>query len=481
MCFCFSSCAEDYDDYPVTATEINDFVWKGMNAYYLYKEDVSDLSDGRFATNSAYQSYLNEFSNPEDLFYNLLYNRETEDRFSWITDDYIALEQQFNGESLNHGMEYGLVKLKSSNTVFGFVRYILPVSDAERKGLKRGDIFNRVDGVALYYNSASDTNIGLMQGQSYSLGFATYNNNGTEKIDDDSVESINTEIALVKSNYTENPIYDQKILEVSGKKVGYLMYNGFTGTDTFDSQLNTVFGTFKSEGITGLVLDLRYNPGGSVSTATWLASMITGQFTGDVFVKEQWNSDWQTYFETNDPDALLNPFVDVMEKRNSSNSVTFSENLNHLNLNKVYVITTKSTASASELIINGLTPYINVVQVGDITVGKYQASRTLYDSPTFSKSEVNPTHTYALQPLIFKSLNADGKTDYFEGLDPDIFLKEDYGNLGVLGDVNEPLLAAALSNISGTGRKLFNTETSELKELSNSKSLQPLPNAMYVD
>lgn len=479
--FCFTSCAEDYDDYPVTITEVNDFVWKGMNAYYLYKDDVSDLSNARFLSDTEYENYLNGFSDPEDLFYSLLYDRETVDRFSWITNDYIALEQQFNGESSTNGMEYGLVRLSSTGTIFGYVRYVMPNTDAEQKGVKRGDIFNRVDGEILYYNSSTDTNISLMQNTSYIIGMATYNNNGTETTDDDSVVSINSEISLVKSNYTEDPIYDQKILEVSGKKIGYLMYNGFTGTDSFDSQLNTAFGVFKSDGITDLVLDLRYNPGGSVSTATWLASMITGQFTGDVFVKEQWNSDWQAYFEANAPDALLNPFVDVMEKRSTSNSVTFSENINHLNLNKVYVITTNSTASASELIINGLTPYIDVVQVGDVTVGKYQASRTLYDSPTFSKSEVNPTHTYALQPLIFKSLNVNGKTDYFNGLDPDIFLKEDYGNLGVLGDVNEPLLAAALSDISGTSRMLFTTGTSELKELSNSKSFQPLPNAMYVD
>ena len=476
MLFCFTNCAEDYDDYPVTTSEINDFVWKGMNAYYLYKDDVSNLSDSRFATNSAYQSFLNDFSTPEDLFYSLLYNRSTEDRFSWITNDYIALEQQFNGQSESHGMEYGLVRLYSSSAVFGYVRYVLPNSDAEKKGLKRGDIFNRVDGVALYYNSASDTNIELMQGQSYSIGIATYDNHGTSSTVDDTVESIDKEVALIKSTYTENPIYDQQILEVGGNKIGYLMYNGFTGTDAFNSQLNAAFGSFKSEGITDLVLDFRYNPGGSVNTATWLASMITGQFTGEVFLKEQWNNDWQAYFESNDPDALLNPFVDAMEDSNSS-----SETLNHLKLNKVYVITTGSTASASELIINGLTPYIDVIQVGGTTVGKYQASRTLYDSPTFSKTQVNSKHTYALQPLIFKSLNAVGHTDYFDGLTPDIELKEDYGNLGVLGDVNEPLLAAALATISGTGRILYTAEVSELKELSNSKSFQPLPNAMYVD
>ncbi|MHA7944696.1 S41 family peptidase [Formosa sp. 3Alg 14/1] len=482
LVLCFTNCAKDEDDFLVTTSEINDFVWKGMNAFYLYKDNVPDLSDARFTSNTEYQNFLNGFSTPEGLFNSLLYNTSTEDRFSWITDDYIALEQQFSGESVTHGMEYGLVLLQNAgNKVFGYVRYVMPNTDAEQKGIKRGDIFNRVNGVELYYNSSTDTNIDLVQGTSYTIGMATYNDNGTETSDDDSFESIPEEVDLVKSSHTENPIYKQEVLNVNGKKVGYLMYNAFTGTDAFDSQLNSAFGTFKSEGISDLVLDLRYNPGGSVSTATWLASMITGQFTGDVFVKEEWNSDWQTYFETNSPEAILNPFVDTMEKRSTSGSVSFSETINHLNLSKVYVLTTRSTASASELIINGLTPYIDVVQIGGITTGKYQASRTVYDSPTFSKAEVNTKHTYAMQPLIFKSLNALGNTDYFNGLTPDISLSENYGNLGVLGDVNEPLLAAALADITGTSRRQYSTDANIPKELSHSKMLQPLPNAMYVD
>lgn len=477
-----TSCFKDQDDYPVVSQDINGFVWKGLNAFYLYKDQVPDLADTRFGNQTDYNNYLSGFSKPEDLFYNLLYNRTTEDRFSWITDDYIALEQQFSGQSVSHGMEYGLVKFSQSNTVFGYVRYVLPNTEAEAKGIKRGDIFNRVDGVDLYYNSASDTNIGLMQGDNYSIGLATYNDNGTPETNDDFISETDTDIELIKSNYTENPIYLHKTIQQSGQKIGYLMYNGFTGTDAFDSQLNAVFGQFKSEAINDLVLDLRYNPGGSVQTATWLASMITGQFTGEVFVKEQWNSYWQSYFESQNPDALLNPFVDEMIKRNSNNSTVFQETINHLQLNRVYVITSASTASASELIINGLKPYIEVIQIGDVTVGKYQASRTLYDSPDFSKDGVNPTHTYAMQPLIFKSLNANGVTDYFEGLTPQIFIKEQYGNLGVLGDVNEPLLQEALAAILGTNRtgvqKHLNTN---YQYLSSSKALQPLPNAMYIN
>jgi carboxyl-terminal processing protease len=94
-----TSCFEDRDDNVIGVNEINDFVWKGMNAVYLYKDDVPDLANDRFTTNEEYGTYLNSFSAPEDLFESLIFNRSTVDRFSVIVDDYIALEQQFSGIS----------------------------------------------------------------------------------------------------------------------------------------------------------------------------------------------------------------------------------------------------------------------------------------------------------------------------------------------------------------------------------------------
>ncbi|MGK4567438.1 S41 family peptidase [Flavobacterium sp. 3HN19-14] len=95
-------------------------------------------------------------------------------------------------------------------------------------------------------------------------------------------------VNLTKTELTENPVFIKKVIPVGTHKVAYLMYNGFTAN--FDSQLNAAFGEFTAAGATDLVLDLRYNGGGSVKTATRLASMITGQFTGQLFAKEQWNA-----------------------------------------------------------------------------------------------------------------------------------------------------------------------------------------------
>ncbi len=463
-----TGCFEDNDDTTISGNEISDFVWKGMNVFYLYKDNIPDLANDRFSSNEQYASYLNDYATPEDLFENLIYQRETVDKYSWIVDDYIALEQLFSGVSTSNGMEFQLFLEPNTTTkVMGIVRLVLPNSDADIKGIKRGDIFNTINGTALTTTNYNT----LFSLVSYTINKATYDDNGTPETTDDVVISGSESITLNKLEYSENPIYKTEILNVGGNNVGYLMYNGFTAN--YDSQLNDVFANFKANNVTDLILDLRYNPGGSVNSAILLSSMITGQFNGEVFSTEQWNSEFQTYFENENPESLINRFT------NNDNGAA----LNSLNLPKVYVLATKSSASASELVINSLDPYIDVVHIGDFTTGKYQASTTLYDSNNFGRDGANPNHTYAMQPLIFKSLNKVGNTDYDNGLTPDIELKESFLNLGVLGDENETLLAAALAEIANTGKlvKILSEPRINLKLIKDSNSFIPFNDDMHVD
>lgn len=466
-------CFEDNDDNTISANEINDFVWKGMNLFYLYKDNVPNLANDRFSSDGEYADYLNSFSKPEELFESLIYQRENVDRYSWIVDDYIELERFFDGCSIINGMEFSLfIAPNSSSNVFGVVRMVLSGSDAESKGIKRGDIFYEVDGNQLYYNSEDDNNFGLFSSGSYAITLGTYNDNGTPETTDDTIDTMNETITLNKVELCENPIFKTGIFDVGTKKVGYLMYNGFTAD--YDTQLNAVFGDFKANNIDDLVLDLRYNPGGSVNSAILLASMITGQFTGEVFSTEAWNAEFQQAIENENPELLINRFV------NNDNGA----GLNSLNLDKVYVLATDFSASASELVINSLDPYIDVVHIGENTEGKYQASTTLYDSNDFTREGANPNHTYAMQPLIFKSLNSVGHTDYSNGLTPDIGLEEDYLNLGVLGNENETLLAAALAAIENSTGKLANIKSQQhytLKLLKDNPKLEPKFNGMYID
>lgn len=411
-----ASCRDDLDDQMRThsVSDTQNFVYDAMQLFYLYKSEKEVLGDDFFQSIAEREKYLSRFDSPESLFDDLLYS---DDRFSIIVPDFRELENQLDGISLNNGMDYGLVRISESGEVLGYVRYVLPGTSAEEAGLQRGMLFNRIDGVKLDEHNYRE----ILSPAHYKLGLVTYTNSRLEE---------GGEIELYKKEYTENPIYMDTIYTVGNQKIGYLVYNAFT--QTFDQELNDVFGNFKAEHIQGLVIDLRYNGGGSVETSKNLAGMVTGQFTGKLFAKEVFNDNFS------DEDLLF------------SNQLKGGQPLNSLNLKKVYILTTRSTASASELLINALRPYIDVIQVGDYTTGKFQGSVMLYESPDFSRSAVQPGHSYALLPLILKTVNAAGHTDYTDGLAPDIPQEEDILRLGELGRTDEPLLQHALQKMTGT-------------------------------
>ncbi|GAB1857364.1 S41 family peptidase [Flavobacteriaceae bacterium MHTCC 0001] len=428
-----TGCFDDRDD--LTSPEglqsnLNNFVWKAMNTTYLYKSEIPNLADNRFGSNEEYNDYLSSFDAPESLFESLIYQREAVDRFSRIYPDYIALEQLLSGTFKTNGMEFSLFAAPNSDTdLVAVVRLVLKGSDADNKGVKRGDLFSQINGTII---TRTNTN-NLFNQDNYTINLGDYNDNGTTETSDDSITLNGTNISLEKSQFTENPIYINEVFQVGGESVGYLMYNGFTSGS--ENELNTVFGNFKSSNVQHLILDLRYNPGGSVRTTTFLASMITGQFNGQVFERLVYNNNLQD----------LN-FDYLFSDRIGGNTI------NSLGLNKLYVLTTSRTASASEGIINSLRPYIDVIQVGTETTGKTQASTILYDSPDFSREGVTPAHTYALRPLIANGVNKNNEAVPGTGIPPSIGF--DYTerslNLGVLGDINEPLLALAITDIENS-------------------------------
>jgi len=437
--------------------EIKDFVWKGMNEIYVYKSQVEVLGDDNFASQEDLNEYLETWDNPEELFYDGL--TIDKDRFSFITDDYIELENSFSGISETTGVDFRLYRFSGSNNLYGVVRYIIPGSNAEDADIERGDLFRSLNGQELTIANYQD----ILAGSSITFDIAAIENN--------TVTPTGESVTISTQTITENPILVSKVLDVNGAKVGYLMYTSFIAD--FDEQLNAAFAEFKSENVTDLILDLRYNGGGSVRTATRLASMITGQFTGDVFAKQQWNEDYQNFFLNDNPDRLFNRFTETGAG---------GEALNSLNLTKLYTIVSSSSASASELVINGLAPYIEVVKVGDMTVGKSQASVTLYDSDNFGRDGANPDHTYAIQPLVYESVNSNDVGVPFDGLDPDFEIIEDIGNLGQLGEKSDPLLAVALDVIQGN-RGFLNTisKNREYIEYSESGANNPTYRRMYID
>ncbi len=453
--------------------EVHNFIWRGLNAFYLWQDEVPDLQDDRFSNQSQLNSFLGGFDEPRDLFDELIVSDK--DDFSFLVEDRDALVNSQQGSSLNNGMEFGLKRYAdNSNNVYGYVRYVIPDSDAAAKGITRGMIFNTIDGTQITIENSKE----LLNNPSYTVGFANFNA-GNPVANGQS-------ITLLKTQLTENPVAIASVINNGGKNIGYLSYNKFISN--FDGELNAAFGNFRAQGVTELIVDLRYNPGGFVSTARHLASMITGQFTDQLFSRKIWNTKFQENFSE---ENFIDNFTDQIRNTDNNGNIILDEPINSLNLTKVYFIVTGNSASASELVINSLRSYIDVVLVGNTTVGKVFGSVTLFDSDnllTRTGNNFNTNHTYAMQPIVSETVNNEGDNapDGFTpgGLLPGTLLDEDMNNLGILGDINEPLLAETLRLINGTLSKRNTKQKTISKnniDLYSSKLALPTGNNMYID
>lgn len=357
----------------------------------------------------------NRQPDPREYFHKLVYKQD--DRWSIITDDYDGLVNRLRGISKTYGHEYKLFKKRDSKQVYGIVEYVMKDSPAKLKGIERGDIFNRINGVLLdtlnYYHL-------LFANEGYAIGFAD--------LVDGEVVSNDDEVFVTPIVMQEDPILLDTTYFVEGKKIGYLVYNRFLSP--FDEDLNSVFAKFKMNGVSDLVLDLRYNPGGSTSTATLLASLIAPSdivSNKEVFAKYIWNDILDQYWrdkEGDESENLILRFVDAAQ---------------NINLSQLYVIVSGSSASASELIINGLNPYMDVILIGETTHGKYTASITIHDE--------EKSFNWAIQPIVLKTANINDETDYKDGMIPDYLVEDDY--FSALGSLDEARLAHTISLITG--------------------------------
>ena len=436
----FYNCTKE-DEIPVDV-EINDFVWKAMNAYYLHQGKIPDLADRRFNNQPELNNYLRGFSTPNELFINLLHDRPNTDNKSALLDDYNLIQQPNLRTSTTHGVEYGIIAEPGSTTnVLGYVQYILPNSNAANQPIKRGEFFYAVDNVQLTRENYRTL---LENSAAYELYMASFD--GANVIADSII--VNTikvprKIPLTKFGYTHEPVLISKNIINGTKNVGYLLYNN-DFSNTYLSDLNNSFLQFKTRGVNELILDLRYNVGGGsfVNNINKIAGMITGQFTGHPFLKERWNTKAQTWFETNQPDSLITKFT------NKLNSTTA---INSLGLTDIYIILNGSSSSI-ELLINSLRSHINVHVINSrATDGNNTGVITLYNSIDYDSIGKSVNHTVALQPIVLEFLNTNDET-YENGFSPEMRIcpQEDILNLGVLGETSDPLLNEVLNFVNGT-------------------------------
>ena len=418
-----------------TTSEVNNWILSNMKYYYFWNDKIPANTDQTLT--------------PDKYFLSLLYDRNNtantdRDRFSWIQQSADDLKASLSGQSKTTGMEYKLYYRDNTQTsVVASVIYVLPGSPAAAAGVKRGDIISKVNGQALSGTNYQE----LLQNNSDSYTFGFANITGGTLTDNTQTRQVTAVV------FQQDPVLLDTTYTIGGKTIGYVVYNQFipgaykadgTSDKTYDLKLDNIFGKFKQKGVNELVLDLRYNRGGYVSSSTNLASLISRNIDASkVFYSQKWNST-----VTADYDKKYGVGW------NNQNFVAKATNIGG-NLSRVYVLTTSSTASASELIINGLRPFMTVNTIGTTTVGKNVGSITVSDNTGYIK--------WGMQPITFKSANAIGFTDYAGGFTPTVEVKEPSYGMKAFGDVTEVMLSEAIFQISGTrmARRAASTEVTQ--------------------
>lgn len=422
--------------------EVQDFVWKGLNAYYLNQDEVPDLSDRKFNSDIELKSYLQQFT-PEDLFNHL---KLSNDNTSILLSDYNQITSPIPRGLNTTGMEFGVIEQPMDDDLaLGYVSHILPNSYASNQTITRGEFFHAIidaqnDTIALETENFQELLIDYPQ-DTLKLLMADF--------DGLTITPNNKRVDLVKEGYTYPPIYINKTFRIGTHNIGYLMYNNDFSSN-YITNLNDAFLGLQNQGVNELILDLRYNIGGGGfdTVVTELASMITGQFANEPLIKEQWNIKAQPWFQQHQPDSVITRFPTRLSNQTSINS---------LNLQRVYIVLNGGgyTASSSiELLVNSLSPYIDVQIIGNTTPGNNIGYITLYDSADYDEFGRNANHTYALQPRVLRFFNNED-VSYDNGIQPSISQcpVEDILDLGELGEQSDPLLNNLISLIT-TGSTL---------------------------
>ena len=279
------------------------------------------------------------------------------------------------------------------------ILFVYDNSAMGKAGVKRGWQLKAINGKSVSSMSVTEINT--------TLGNA---NNSFGFIKNDASE---TTLQMTKGTIGMNTVLFSTIFPSGGKKIGYLVFNEFLGSSV--NELNGVFNNFSTAGITDLILDLRYNGGGTNDCADSLVAMVAGKAFKD-----------KTY--------------NTLIYNNKHTSLGFSSTIklksNSVQLNKLVVITTKSTASASELFISGLIPYVNMKLIGSVTQGKPVGMNIVGDT----KLDI------AVAPISFRNVNSLGYTDYFDGIPVDFKVTDNVAQ--DWGNTSDLCLTAALNYIS---------------------------------
>lgn len=370
--------------------EFNRWMYYQMNEQYFWRADLPDSLECDYNLP------------PKDFFKSLLSDK---DRFSYFTSNPNFKNSRSIGVSNNLGFEYQLIEDALGNQWM----YVLYIYDKHAKsmGIRRGNLLKQIScGI---YKKAN-----IVNGKIHGL----------------EPDVINLAFNVVNDR---NSVLLDSIYNVADKQIGYLCYLEFSEIEDLIAPLTR----FATSGINELVLDLRYNPGGYVNTCKFLCNcIISPMYYGKVFQICSYNSRLsQKYFNSTGDECTYSYFKGPPQ---IGEEILGEYTVIPLNLDRITIITSSHTASASEATVICLNPYMDITIIGEQTVGKGVGSWLISD----------PKYKYAIQPITMRYYNSLKETTPDEGLIPDIYVKDGYSvNVKDIGDIDEHLLNIALSSI----------------------------------
>ena len=373
---------------------LNDSAIAIVKDLYLWEEQInkSDINKKEFSNLSDLMKYVRNYS------FEPVFNRAV-DKWSFAVD-----KKEWDKISSGIAGDFGaFVFFRTSNDLR--IRSVEANSPAGKAGLQRGWQIIKINNSSDI--NTSDNSIDFILKALYEAATVTL----TCKKEDGTVQDYTLQVA----EYHEKPILMDSIYNEASGKVGYVVVSTFLGTpaETF-SEYERVFSKFGNEGIKNLIVDLRYNSGGYIYFQQLLTNyLMPANAQGKVMMKQVYN-----------------------QKNSSNNTTAYVKKIGNLNIDKIYFLVTNFTASASELLINALTPYYN--GKFNIIGGKTEGKPVGYSG--YSVGD------YYIFPVSFKNVNANNEGDYYDGLTLS-YTRTD-GIDKNWGDRNENLLGNALSLIN---------------------------------